>query len=339
MEWILLAVFAGFSNGAFALPMKFTSKWNWENTWGTFILWGFIVFPALLGVLTVPGLFSIFREVGTESLSKIFLFGFLWGIGSICFGLGIRHLGIGLAFSLNIGITIAIGSLLPLWQEGAVQAEAKSIRMVVTGVAIIVAGVFTSGLAAFFRGREQELPSVLKEDVPKSASGSRWGAGILLCLAAGVMSPMLQFAFINGGSIIQSANARGISGTMASNAVWIVALSGGFAANVFYITYLLVHNHSWRLYKIPEAGRYHLLAMSMGLFWVITIACYGMAVSNLGVLGLSVGWAIFNSVGIITANLLGLFTGEWYGVSRRTYATVGVGLAVLVIGTCVVAIS
>ncbi|ODS85743.1 MAG: hypothetical protein ABS46_01775 [Cytophagaceae bacterium SCN 52-12] len=339
MEWILLAVFAGFSNGAFALPMKFTTGWNWENTWGAFIFWGFIVYPALLGALTVPGLTAVFREAGAANLRTIFMFGFLWGIGSICFGLGIRYLGIGLAFSLNIGVTIAIGSLLPLFLEETVTADEKSIKMVIAGVATIVTGVFISGYGAFLRGREQHLPVTKEVNGVKSPAGRLWVSGILLCLAAGIMSPMLQFAFMHGGSIIGAAAGRGVSETIASNAVWVVALSGGFAANIFYVVKLLFRNRSWSLYRIRDAGRYHMLAMLMGLFWVVTIACYGMAVSNLGALGLSVGWAIFNSVGIITANLLGLFTKEWQGVSKRTYTAVGLGLTVLVLGTCLVAAS
>ena len=30
---ILLLILAGAMNGSFTLPMKFTRKWAWENTW------------------------------------------------------------------------------------------------------------------------------------------------------------------------------------------------------------------------------------------------------------------------------------------------------------------
>ena len=30
---ILLLILAGAMNGSFTLPMKFTKKWAWENTW------------------------------------------------------------------------------------------------------------------------------------------------------------------------------------------------------------------------------------------------------------------------------------------------------------------
>lgn len=335
MKWIMLVIFAGFSNGSFALPMKFTTKWRWENTWGTFIFWGFIVFPVLLGIFTVPGLVDIFKNAGSASLFRIFGFGFLWGIGSICFGLGIRHLGIGLAFSINIGITIAIGSLLPLFLKEMFLADTKSIKLVIAGVLTIVIGVLMSGYAAFLREKGRAKMDS-GEDIKNGSSGI-FAIGMLLCICAGVMSPMLQFAFMHGDGVIQYAKVMGVSQTLASNAVWVVALSGGFLANICYVIHLFIKNNSWRLYHIKESGRYHVLTILMGLFWVITIACYGMAVSNLGVLGLSVGWAIFNSVGIITANLLGLFTKEWRGASKRTYAVFGVGLSILVLGTCLLA--
>ena len=33
MFWIAAAMFAVAWTGSFGLPMKFTTKWKWENTW------------------------------------------------------------------------------------------------------------------------------------------------------------------------------------------------------------------------------------------------------------------------------------------------------------------
>lgn len=333
-----MAVFAGMCNGSFALPMKFTAKWKWEHIWGLFSFWGFVVFPVLLGIVTVPKLLDIFREVGATDLMYVFMFGFLWGIGSICFGLGIKYLGIGLAFSVNVGITIAIGSLLPLFQGNTIPTINNSAIAVIIGVIIIVIGVAINGYAAFLREKDLSNNAGSSSN-SRPSSKNVFVIGIMLCLTAGVMSPMLQFAFMYGGKIIKVASGMGVDATIASNAIWMIALFGGFVVNIFFVGYLLIKNQSWRLYKIKEAKKYHLLALIMGLLWVITIACYGMAVSNMGDLGLSIGWAIFNSVGIITANLLGLLTKEWQHVRRKTIFVVSFGLFVLVLGTCVVGLA
>jgi L-rhamnose-H+ transport protein len=338
MEWILLSVFAGMCNGSFALPMKFTTKWKWENIWSAFALWGFVIFPVLLGVITIPNLFDIFQETGTSVLLFVFMFGFMWGVGSICFGLGIRYIGIGLAFSINIGMTIAIGSLLPLFLKTInTSFEAKSVMAVITGVIIIIIGVVINGYSAFLRGKE--VTEDKKDILTLTPLRKDALIGIVLCIVAGIMSPMLQIAFIYGGEIVQIAKSMGGNETMASNAIWIIALFGGFVSNLLYTVWLLTKNNSWRFYKIEEAKKYHLNAIIMGLLWVVTIACYGMAVSNMGELGLSVGWAIFNSVGIIWANFLGLLTKEWKNVPKKTIFVMIVGLIVLVLGTGIVSMA
>lgn len=335
MEWILLAIFAGICNGTFAFPMKFTNRWRWENIWGLFSLWGFIVFPILLGLITVPYLFEIFQKVGSQRLFLVFIFGFLWGIGSICFGLGIRYIGIGMAFSLNIGLTIAIGSLLPLFQgmlnSGSEQRDAI---IVISGILIIIIGVIINGYAAFLRDKQISKD----ENISKTTKTSRKIVfkGIVLCIVAGVMSPMLQIAFIQGRDIVMVAKEMGISGSMATHAIWMVALFGGSVITIGYTTMLLIKNKTWELYKITEAKNYHLYAIIMGLLWTVTIASYGIAVENMGELGLSIGWAIFNSVGIICANLLGLLTKEWQNVHKKTIYVMAVGLFFLVLGTCTV---
>lgn len=330
-----MAVFAGICNGSFALPMKFTTKWKWENIWSVFSLWGFVIFPLLLGVISVPKLFVIFRIAGAEGLLPVFIFGFLWGIGSICFGLGIRYIGLGLAFSINIGMTIAIGSLMPL-MPGFLDSsyQGSGVLAVVVGVIIIIVGVVINGYSAILRGKE----TVNNEENGVILRSSRKDTqkGIILCIIAGIMSPMLQIAFMYGSEIVKIAKNMGVDETMGSNAIWIIALLGGFVVNMFYTVWLLTKKKSWELYKIKEAKKYHFYAIIMGLLWVVTIASYGMAVSNMGELGLSVGWAIFNSVGIIWANILGLLTKEWKNVQRKTISIMIIGLMVLVLGTFIV---
>jgi len=330
-----LSVFSGMCNGSFALPMKYATRWKWENIWSVFALWGFVIFPLLLGVIAIPNLFGIFRETGIDNLFFVFIFGFLWGIGSICFGLGIRYIGIGLAFSINIGMTIAIGSLLPLFLKVTdTSYKPGSIVAVIIGVAVIIIGVIINGYSAFLR--EKEISKYNKSAASLKSTKKDALKGVVLCIGAGLMSPMLQIAFIYGSRIVNTAKGMGVNVTMASNAIWIIALFGGFVVNALYTIWLLTNNNSWQLYKIREAKKNHLYAIIMGFLWVVTIACYGMAVSNMGDLGLSVGWAIFNSVGIIWANFLGLLTKEWKNVQRKTIMIMIFGLMILILGTGIV---
>ena len=74
----------------------------------------------------------------------------------------------------------------------------------------------------------------------------------------------------------------------------------------------------------------------MGLLWAGSIFIYGMATANLGELGPSIGWASFNAIGILWANILGILTGEWKNVSKKGLSVMAIGLLVLLGGVFIV---
>ena len=53
------------------------------------------------------------------------------------------------------------------------------------------------------------------------------------------------------------------------------------------------------------------LALIMAILWFFSTALYGIATQWLGDLGVVVGWAVFMSLIVITASILGILTGEW----------------------------
>lgn len=74
----------------------------------------------------------------------------------------------------------------------------------------------------------------------------------------------------------------------------------------------------------------------MGVLWASSLAIYGMAIANMGKLGPSIGWAIYNSAAILMANMLGIITGEWKQATKVTLRVMVAGLITLLIGICVV---
>ena len=49
-----LLFLAGAMNGSFGLPMKFTYKWAWENTWAIWTIFALFIFPPPLAYSTIP---------------------------------------------------------------------------------------------------------------------------------------------------------------------------------------------------------------------------------------------------------------------------------------------
>ena len=59
----LLVILAGVLNGSFALPMKRTSKWAWENTWLVYSIVGMVVVNWAIALHTVPELATVYTPI------------------------------------------------------------------------------------------------------------------------------------------------------------------------------------------------------------------------------------------------------------------------------------
>ncbi len=57
-----MVLVAGAMNGSFAVPMKWTREWAWENTWLAWSLIGLLFFPAILAVSNLPALGEFYRQ-------------------------------------------------------------------------------------------------------------------------------------------------------------------------------------------------------------------------------------------------------------------------------------
>src|SRR5579863_10382420 len=101
---LFFIVLGGAMEGSFSLPLKYTPKWEWENTWGACSLLALLLVPWPLALLTVPNLWEVFRAASSSALVDALVFGAGWGIGGIFFGLGLDALGMSLGLSLMMGL-------------------------------------------------------------------------------------------------------------------------------------------------------------------------------------------------------------------------------------------
>ena len=327
MFWMLIVILAGIMTGAFGLPMKYTTKWKWENTWAMWSIWTLLIIPLIVAFLTIPHLLDVFRLSGFPVVLKVFCFGLIWGVSAIAFGFGIHYLGLGLGYSLMMGMIITIGSLFPLLTGEFGQVAPSRILIVIGAVVVILIGVVLSAWAAVIK--ERDLSRGGTENPPQKKS---FGKGLLICLVAGVTAPFLNFAFVYGDKIRSTTVSLGHSKTVAPNAVWAVTLLGGFIVNLAYTLFLVRKNKNGRLFLAEGTRRYFFYTFLMGVMWAGSIILYGNAAANLGAMGASVGWAALNATGIICANVLGLLTREWKGVGPKGMRVMALGLAVLLIG-------
>src|SRR5689334_12095609 len=143
----LLLVVAGVMNASFALPMKFTKRWAWENTWAAWSALALVLMPIIAAGITVPHLPRVYAQAGTRSVVLVAACGMAWGIAQVLFGLAVDSIGIALAFAIVLGLSAAIGSLIPLIQLHPDKVLAPAGLGVIAGVVLVVAGVAVCAIA------------------------------------------------------------------------------------------------------------------------------------------------------------------------------------------------
>ena len=80
-----------------------------------------------------------------------------------------------------------------------------------------------------------------------------------------------------------------------------------------------------------------LLALTMAICWFGSTLLYGLSTIKLGAWGPILGWPLFMSLIVITASLLGMFTGEWKQGGRAPLRIQWTGVALLVLAVFVLA--
>lgn len=320
---LLLLVVAGVMNASFTLPMKYARRWSWENTWLAWTLFTLLVLPLLVTFSTVPRIGAVYSSTPAGIVLEVIGFGAGWGVAQVFFGLAVDAIGIALTFSLVLGTSAAVGTLVPLLRLHPERLNTPAGHGVLAGVALVIAGVLLCAVA----GRRREQALHVHTGTHKSTT-----VGLLLAILCGFGASFVNFGLAFGAPLIHAARALGANTLNASNAVWMPLLFAGAVPNLFYCLWLLKKNGT--VSKFRQGGGSHwALAFAMAILWFGSTVLYGLSATMLGAWGPILGWPLFMSLIVITASLLGMFTGEWKNSGRSPLAIqwTGVGLLILAV--------
>ena len=246
---VILHWIGGLAAASFYIPYRAVQRWSWETYWlvGGFFSW--IVAPSLIGALLVPDLYGHIAAAPRTAIFWAYLFGVLWGIGGITFGLTMRYLGIALGMAVVLGFCAAFGTLMPpivAGDFGALLASASGLT-VLAGVAACLLGIGISGAAGM--SKEAELSDEEKLAAVKEFNFKR---GMLVAAFSGVMSACFAYGLAAGRPIgeitLQALEASGGSPLWQNLPVLVVVLWGGFTTNFLWCVALNVRNRSTHQY-------------------------------------------------------------------------------------------
>ena len=323
---LTFTLLSGICNGLFTAPMKIIPRWKWEHIWLVFILTACVVLPVAVTAASIasPGVLWNAAPVGPRTAA--IAFGFAWGFGAIFFGMSVDRLGVSLANSLVIGLSSALGSLVPLFAGGAFALEHRHF-LLFGGVAVFLAGVAVCGSAG--RMRDRQAPAAA--GVPVS--------GYVFAIVSGLLSAVFNIGYAMAQPVADAGISLGYSRFTATNFIWLLMLLSGSIPNIAFCGYLILRNGSARLFCDGPAHRTYGLSILMGVLWGGSIFFYGAATPLLGSIGPSIGWPLSLAVGLIVANFMGFLLGEWRAAGAPPARRMRTGILVLLLAIVLCALA
>jgi L-rhamnose-H+ transport protein len=342
----------GVAHGSFYVPLKKVRVWAWESAWLVQGLAAWIIMPWLIAVLTGSHPWQVLSQASGRTIWFTFLFGAMWGAGSLTFGLSMRYLGMSLGMAVALGYTVSLGTLIPPIFAGEFGPLVSNWGgwIVLLGVLVCLGGIGLCGWAGI--RRERERTGAL------AANGrTLLLLGFAVATFSGIMSSGFAFGIKAGQPIADAAFASGAPAIFKNGPVFVVVMAGGFLINCVWCLYLGLRNRSmgdfigrstvtqpdWQGAAGEKAtmgspiARNYFWAGLAGATWSLGFMLYGMGTTFMGRYDFT-SWSIHLAFVIVFSTLCGIWSGEWRGVGRLTRWLVGAALAILVLSTLVIAI-
>lgn len=326
----LLIIAAGsFGQSSSYVPIRRIRGWSWENFWMVQGIFAWIVFPLAGALAAVPEGCSLASLYGMGGASEAVIYGVLWGIGGLTFGLSMRYLGVALGQSISLGTCSAFGTLLPALFAGTDLLHGEGL-VLLAGVCITIAGIAVIGYAGALKSS-----SMSYEEKAAAVKDFALTKGLAVALLAGVMSACFALGLDAGSPIREAAVANGAAPLLAGLPVIALVTTGGFITNATYCLWQNFKNRSLGEYFRPAGTTVVsniLFCALAGLLWYSQFFGLeaGKSFLDSSPVLLAFSWSILMSLNVIFSNVWGIILKEWKGSSVRTVSVLAAGLAILI---------
>ena len=190
------------SAACFYAPFKKVKKWSWETMWSVGGIVSWIILPWAISALLLPNFWAYYSSFSLSTLLPVFLFGAMWGIGNINYGLTMRYLGMSMGIGIAIGITLIVGTLMTPIINGNfdVLINTEGGRMTLLGVLVALIGVGIVTRAGQLKERKMGI----------KAEEFNLKKGLVLAVMCGIFSAGMSFAMNAAKPMHEAAAALGV---------------------------------------------------------------------------------------------------------------------------------
>ncbi len=326
---LLIIAVGAFCQSSSYVPINKIKSWSWESYWLVQGVFAWLVFPFIGAWLSVSGIGSFgdllaLMQADAKSTWLTILFGALWGVGGLTFGLSMRYLGVALGQSIALGTCSALGAILgPVFTGHAADLTSA----VIIGVVVTLVGIAIIGVAGAMKSAA--LP---EEEKKKAVKDFNFGKGIFVALLAGFMSACFNI----GLSFGQGLYLEGTKPIFQTLPATMLVTFGGFLTNACYCLYQNNKNKTFGDYRQGRLWGNNILFCGLaGLLWYSQF--FGLSLGK-GFLTdypvlITFSWCILMSLNVVFSNVWGIILKEWKGVSSKTVAVLVCGIVVLIIST------
>jgi L-rhamnose-H+ transport protein len=312
---------------SFYAPIEKVKKWSWETTWAVAGFFSWILVPIGISFILLPNFHAFYASLDPAVMWRVTIFGAMWGVGNVSYGLTMRHLGMSLGIGVAIGVNLVVGTLVPPMMHGQLMAIITSHGglWVMSGVVMALIGVAIVSYAG--HQKEVKLGAEVRE--------FNVALGLALAVMCGIFSAGFSFGLDAAIPIRAAALAVGVNPLYSRLPSYVLIMGGGAIVNMSYCFARLAFKKSLSLRADLEQpsgviAKSTALAACGGIMWYFQFFFYAWGEANIPVRMAYVNWMLHMSGYVLCGGIVGLAFGEWAGVGRRPVRLLWGGILVIV---------
>lgn len=330
---LLIIAIGAFCQSSCYVPINKIKDWSWESYWMIQGIFAWLILPFLGVLLAVPAghtLFELFTTGNAFHCWMTILFGILWGVGGLTFGLSMRYLGVALGQSIALGTCAGLGTIMgPVLLNiffPELDALSSLTFAVILGVIVTLIGIAVIGMAG-----SMKAASLSEEEKKAAVKDFNFPKGLAIALLAGFMSGCFNVGLEFGKDIHFGALTPDMFKTLP--ATFLVTF-GGFLTNAVYCLYQNHLNHTWGDYKKGSVWGNNIIFCALaGALWYSQF--FGLSLGK-GFLTesptlMTLSFCILMALNVVFSNIWGIILKEWKGCSSKTIFVLVTGICILII--------